>query len=170
MPENCRFNKNILLNFYFHELSSRKEKEIQKHVQRCKECQVYLSTLEQTNCVLRQWPDQPPLPNTLDLILEKIPDTSSKPTNAKSALTVTPFLKIMSSILAVLAVLIFLHHQVTRFDFWEMIQEWWFVKLFGSLGVTVVLFFLLGAFITLAFSPVLILESQSRKYKYYFSQ
>jgi hypothetical protein len=169
MPKMCNINKNLLLDLYFHEISGKEEQKIRKHVEQCSECREYLLTLEQTNQSLHQWQDQSPLPNTLDLIMEKIPEPQPKPASAKPALAAAPFIKIVFSILAVLVVLVFLHNQVTHFSFWETLQEWWFVKLFGSLGVTAVLFFLLGTFITLAFSPVLILESQSRKYKYYFS-
>jgi predicted anti-sigma-YlaC factor YlaD len=169
MPEMCNINKNLLLDLYFHETSGKEKQKIRKHVEQCSECREYLMTLEQTNQSLHQWQDQSPLPDTLDIILEKIPDPEPKPVKAKPALAAAPFIKIAFSILAVLLILVFLHNQVTQFSFWETLQEWWFVKLFGSLGVTAVLFFLLGTFITLALSPVLILESKSRKYKYYFS-
>lgn len=169
MPKMCNINKNLLLDLYFHEISSKEEQKIRKHVEQCSDCREYLLTLEQTNQSLHQWQDQSPQPNTLDLILEKIPESTPKPASANLARAAAPFIKIMFSILVVLVVLVFLHHQVTHFSFWETLKEWWFVKLFGSFGVTAVLFFLLGTFITLAFSPVLILESQSRKYKYYFS-
>lgn len=169
MPKMCNINKNLLLDLYFHEASGKEEQKIRKHVQQCSECREYLLTLEQTHQSLHQWQDQSPLPNTLDLIMGKIPEPKAKPASANLARAAAPFIKIVFSILAVLVVLVFLHNQVTHFSFWETLQEWWFVKLFGSFGVTAVLFFLLGTFITLALSPVLILESKSRKYKYYFS-
>jgi len=169
MPKMCNINKNLLLDLYFHEISGKEEQKIRKHMEQCSECREYLLTLEQTHQSLHQWQDQSPLPNTLDLIMEKIPEPKPKPASANLTRAAAPFIKIVVSILAVLVVLVFLHNQVTHFSFWETLQEWWFVKLFGSFGVTAVLFFLLGTFITLAFSPVLILESQSRKYKYYFS-
>ena len=169
MLEMCNINKNLLLDLYFHEISGKEEHKIRKHVEQCSQCREYLLTLEQTNQSLHQWQNQSPLPNTLELILEKLPEPEPKPASANLARAAAPFIKIVFSILAVLVVLVFLHHQVTHFSFWGTLQEWWFVKFFGSFGITLVLFFLLGAFITLAFSPVLILESKSRKYKYYFS-
>ncbi len=169
MTKMCNFNKNLLLDLYFQEISSKEEQKIKKHVEQCSQCRDYLSALEQTNQTLNQWQDQSPLPDTLDLVMEKIPGTLPKPASAKLTLAAAPFIKIVFSIIAVLVVLVFLNQQVTHFTSWETIQDWWFVKLFGSIGVTAVLFFLLGAFITLALSPVLILETQSRKYKYYFS-
>lgn len=165
----CNINKNLLLDLYFHEISGKEEQKIRNHVQQCSQCREYLLTLEQTHQSLHQWQDQSPLPETLDLIMEKIPEPTPKPASANLAQAAAPFIKIVVSILAVVLALVFLHNQVTQFSFWETLQEWWFVKLFGSFGVTAVLFFLLGTFITLALSPVLILESKSRKYKYYFS-
>jgi hypothetical protein len=169
MTKMCNFNKNLLLDLYFQEISGKEEQKVRKHVEQCSECREYLLTLEQTNQSLHQWQNQSPLPHTLDIIMEKIPEIPPKPASVNLARAAAPFIKIVASILAVLVVLVFLHNQVTHFSFWETLKEWWFVKLFGSFGVTAVLFFLLGTFITLAFSPVLILESQSRKYKYYFS-
>ncbi|UCH96608.1 MAG: hypothetical protein JSV88_07095 [Candidatus Aminicenantes bacterium] len=172
MPEICNMNKNHLLDLYFHEISSRKEREIRKHVEQCSECRHYLETLKQTHHALDQWQDEAPLANTLDLILERIPGPQPEPVFDKPAITIppiAPFLKIVFSILAVLAIIIFLHDKVTLFPFWETLKECWFVKLLGSLGVTTVLVFLLGAFITLALSPILILESQPKKNRYYFS-
>ena len=164
----CNINKNLLLDLYFHEISGKEEQKIRKHMEQCSECREYLMTLEQTNQSLHQWQDQSPLPHTLELIMGKIPEATPKPASVNLARAAAPFIKIVVSILAVLVVLVFLHQQITRFSIWETLQDWWFVKLFGSFGVTAVLFFLLGTFITLAFSPVLILETQSRKYKYYF--
>ena len=169
MPKACDINKNHLLDLYFHEIGAREEEKLRKHVDQCSDCRDYLFTLTQTDQALHQWRDVSPQPNTLDLILEKIPAAPLKPVTAKPAISVTPFLKIVLTIWAVLGIAAFLQDKVTRFSLWETLQEWWFVKLFGSLGVTLVLFFLLGAFITLALSPVLILDSQSRKYRYYFS-
>jgi len=168
MPKMCNINKNLLLDLYFHEISGKEEQKIRKHMEQCSECREYLMTLEQTNQSLHQWQDQSPLPHTLELIMGKIPEATPKPASVNLARAAAPFIKIVVSILAVLVVLVFLHQQITRFSIWETLQDWWFVKLFGSFGVTAVLFFLLGTFITLAFSPVLILETQSRKYKYYF--
>jgi hypothetical protein len=169
MPKTCTINKNHLLDLFFHEAGGREEGKLRKHVEQCSDCRAYLFTLTQTAQALHQWQNASPDPNTLDLILEKIPAAPLKPVATKPAFPVTPFLKIALTIWAVLGVVTFLQDIVTRFPLWEMLQEWWFVKLFGSLGVALVLFFLVGAFITLALSPVLILDSQSRKYRYYFS-
>ena len=169
MPKMCNINKNLLLDLYFHEISGKKEQKVRKHMEQCSQCREYLSTLEQTNRSLHQWRDQAPQPNTLEVILEKIAEPAPKPASVNLARAAAPFIKIVVSILAVLLILVFLHNQITHFSFWETLKEWWFVKFIGSFGVTAVLFFLLGAIITLAFSPVLIWESQSRKYKYYFS-
>ena len=171
MPKTCNINKNHLLDLYFNEYSGKGEAALRKHAGQCPECRDYLSTLAQTDRVLHRWQDQVPHPHTLDFILENLPETLPEPEPAApntATVPVAPFLKIVVSIVAILGVLVLFHDKLTRFAFWETVQQWWFVKLFGSLGVSAVLLFLLGTFITLALSPILILESQSRKYKYYF--
>lgn len=169
MAKMCKINKNLLLDLYFHESSEREARGIRKHVEQCSECREYLLTLEQTDHTLHRWKDEAPLPGTLDLIMEKIPQTQPRPVRTKPTLASAPFIKIVFSILAILAVISFVHEKITLFSFWETLQEWWFVKLIGSFGMTALLFFLIGAFITLISLPILLLESQSQKYKYYFS-
>ena len=157
-------NKNRLLTLYFHEGTRREEQEIQKHVNGCRDCRDYLLKLDQTNQTLRQWKNESPLPNTLDLIMANIPAKQMKPAVARPAVSVIPLLTILFSIVAILGILFLVHDKVTLLPFWETLKEWWPVRFFGSFGAATILFFLLGILVTLSVAPVLILDLQAKKY------
>lgn len=166
----CNMNKNHLLTLFFHEGTPREEKEIQKHVDECGECRDYLLTLERTHSTLQEWKDEAPLPITLEMILAEIPETRVKPAAAKPAApAIAPLLSIIVLILVILGVILLVHDKVTLLPIWETLREWRFVQFFGSFGVTAVLFFLGGIFVTLSLAPILILELQSKKQRYRFN-
>lgn len=165
----CKMNKNKLLALYFNEGTKREEREIRKHVDTCDECRAYLSSLDKLDQTLHLWQDEEPLPGTLDLIMAEIPVNRRKPAEAKPAFSFTPILSLVFSAAAILTAIIFLHDKIMLLPFWETIKECWCVKAFGSFGTTAMLVFLFGLFITLAITPVLILEAKSKKYKYYFN-
>ena len=169
MPKPCKINKNDVLALYFHEVNAKEEQNLRAHVDQCGECRDYLATLMQTAHALDAWPEEAPPAGTLDAIMAKLPEAPVTSPATQPALAAAPFVKIISTILGIITVLVFLHDKVTRFPFWETLQEWWLVRLFGPMGVTMVLFFLLGGFITLALAPVYIMDSKARKYRYYFS-
>jgi len=160
----CDMNKNRLLTLFFHEGTLREEREIQKHVNGCSDCRDYLLTLDRTNQTLQQWKNESPLPNTLDLIMANIPAKQMKSAAVRPAISIIPILTILFSIVAILGIIFLVHDKVTLLPFWETLKEWWLVRFFGSFGVTTILFFLLGIFVTLSLAPVLILDLQSKKY------
>ncbi len=177
MPESkceCRMNKNHLLALYFHEGTKKEEQEIQKHVARCAECRAYLLSLEQVDRGLQLWQDETPLPNTWDIIeaqtlLEPAPVMQKKPAAARSVVPFTPIVTLILSTAAILAVIFFLHDKITLLPAWQTIKEYWYFRFFGTFGVTTALVFLFGLFVTLAITPVLILEAKTKRYRFYFN-
>lgn len=169
--DKCTKNKDDLLTLFFHEGSRRKEREIQAHVDSCKECRDYLFSLGQMEQTLQQWQDEAPQPGIFDLILSEIPVKQTAPARApvRPALSLSPLLPIVFSILAIFTVIFFFHDKLTLLPIWETLKECWCVKYFGSLGATAFLVFLSGLLITLSVSPILILEAKSKKYRYYFN-
>ncbi len=165
----CDMNKNHLLTLYFHEGTKREERKIQRHVNQCKECRDYLLTLDSTNQTLQQWQDQSPLANTWDLILAEIPEKKPAPALEKTAVPILPILKIIFSIGLLLVIVYFIHDKISILPFWQTLVESWPGRFLGSFGVTAVLVSLLGILVTLSLVPVIMLESQSRKYRYYFN-
>jgi len=169
MSKTCNINKNQVLALYFNEVEGKEKRNLLKHIEYCKNCRDYLSVLEQTGRTLAYCQEEAPLPNTIEMIMDKLPDNSEKPAPARFAFGVAPFVKIFSAILGVIAFLFLIRGKLIEFPFWEILKEWWFVKLFGSMGVIIVFLCLFGIMITLILSPVFLMESQSRKHKFYFS-
>jgi hypothetical protein len=164
----CNINKNHLLTLYFHEGTAKEEQKIQSHVNRCDECRDYLLQLEQTDNMLIQWKEEKPLPNTLDLILGEIPLEATTPVELKTSPSITPLLALLFSIIGLFIIISISHDKVTILPFWSTLKDIWPVRAIGSFGVMMILFFILGIFITLALTPVLIMEIQSKKHRYYF--
>jgi len=168
----CNINKNHLLTLFFHEGTPREEKEIQMHVSECKECRDYLLILEQTRQTLHRWNDDAPPPNTWDSILvhlSEAPETRKKPADAEAGLAVKPVLIILASIGFILALISLVRGKITWLPVREILENSWLGQFLGSFGVMAILFFFLGLFITLAITPVLMLERQSGKYRYNFN-
>ena len=165
----CDMNKNRLLMLYFHEGTDREEQEIQNHVNQCKDCQDYLLTLEQTNQTLHKWTDQQPHPNTMDLIMAKLPEKQMKPAAARPIISIAPILMILFSIITILGIIFLVHDKMTLLPIWQTLKEWGPVEFFGSFGVTMILFFLFGILVSLSLAPALILDFQSRKHRYHYT-
>lgn len=162
-------NKNKLLTLYFHEGSEREEEKIQEHVLGCSECREYILNLEQTEKSLVQWKDEKPRPDTLDLIMQNIPQKQIKPAKSKTAVPLFPLLAIIFSAAAILTFIVLVKDKITRFPFWKTIESLWIVQQLGPFGVTAFLVFLLGFVLTLSLTPILIFESRSKKYRYTFN-
>ena len=165
----CDMNKNRLLTLYFHEGTDREEQEIQNHVNQCKDCRDYLLTLEQTNQTLHQWKDEQPHPNTIDSIMANIPEKQVKPVVSRPIISIAPILMILFSTITILGIIFLDHDKITLLPFWQTLKEWGPVQFFGSFGVTTILFFLFGILVSLSLAPVLILDLQTKKYKYHFN-
>jgi hypothetical protein len=164
----CNINKNRLLTVYFHEGTDKEEREIGKHIDQCDECRDYLALLGKTDNTLLHWKEEKPLPKTLDLILETIPREQPKEVEATSGAPVVPLLALLFSIIGIFNIISFVHEKITMLPFWSAIADSWPVRFLGSFGVTAILFFLVGIFLTLALTPVLILDAQSKKNRYNF--
>ncbi len=164
----CNENKNHLLTLYFHEGTNKEEQEIQNHVDQCSECLEYMLVLEKTDKVLLQWKEEKPLPNTLDLILENIPETLPTQAEEVPGSPIAPLLALFFSIIGIFFIISLVHDKITILPFWDILKDIFPVRVLGSFGVTAILFFLVGIFVTLALTPVLIMETQSKKNRYYF--
>lgn len=169
MPD-CGMNKNRLLSLHFHEGTAKEERAIQKHVDGCGDCRAYLALLAETDQALLGWENEFPLPGTLDTILTGLPEPQTAPEPAaKPSVAVTPIVMIILSIVAIITGFSLLHDKITLLPFWETMKSWAPVQFLGSFGVTAVAFFLLGIVVTLALSPVLILDRQAKNRRYQFN-
>lgn len=172
----CNINKNRLLALYFHEGTEREEKKIRGHVEQCSECRDYLLQLEETTHLLNSVTEVKPLDGTLDMIVDTLPlnapETIQTVEWAKTdILPVKSIISIVGILLFITGSLVFLyffHDKLDFLPFWDALEKSWAGKYLGSWGMAAILFFLFGTFISMALTPVLILENQSKKYRYYF--
>jgi hypothetical protein len=101
--------------------------------------------------------------------MAKLPTKQMKPAAAKPIISIAPILMILFSIIAILGIIFLVHDKITLLPFWQTLKEWGPVQLFGSFGVTTILFFLFGILVSLSLAPALILDIQSKKYRYHYS-
>jgi hypothetical protein len=162
-------NKEHLLTLYFHEGTPQQEEDIKNHVDRCKECQNFLLTLDHTQQSLNQWIDEKPLPGTLDKIMEQVEEKPKNVVFNGSGIPVRPILKIAASIILIILGLFLLKDQITLLPILSDLNESWVGQVFGTFGVTAISFVLLGILVSLAISPVIIMETRTKKYRCYFN-
>lgn len=156
-------NKNSLMEYFFGECSKAETQKIQKHLEKCSSCQAYLLTLEQVDNTLMLLKDETPLPNTLETITANIRGREQKTREKSINLIITPFLKIVLTTFFIFGAILLLHDKIALLPFWHVLKNWYFFKLFGTIGAAVVVVFFLGTLISLALSPVLILDARGVK-------
>ena len=153
-------NKSRLLDFYFSEGSKRSIQKIRDHVHSCSECRDYLETLGSANSMLKTWEDQKPAPDTFQRIMAQIPRVHPKPVVRKQVLSLWPIVEIATSLLVILVGLFALQNILHKLPLWEVLEQNWIIQSLGSFGVTIVLFFMFGTFVTFCLAPILLLEAR----------
>lgn len=153
-------NKNKILALYSNEISGREKKKLQAHLQTCKNCAAYLETLNRIEQTLALYADEEPEPNTINPVRAKIIANSNRTVQVfeKPEVAVAPILQIAFSVGALFSLFYFLHDKLQLLPFWQTIEHFRIVQTIGSFGVLLVLFFCISSFLTLAFTPILILE------------
>jgi len=87
-------NKNSLLKLFYKEASPQEESELRKHLTTCKECQKYMQFLNRMGATLDKLPEERPLPNTFEKIIENIPVKQPRTVFARPTISAAPFFKI----------------------------------------------------------------------------
>jgi len=166
MAANCQISKNRLLAVHFAEGTGEEDRLIRAHVQQCVECRLYLDLIGNTDRWLCEWGDENPPAGGFELLLERIEAAEPLPAVVKkrnTVLPITPFLKILTGIAAMVGIILLLTHRLAAFSFWDKVRLWWVVEWIGPLGVAAAVTICAGVLITLALSPVLLWESQLRR-------
>lgn len=152
-------NKNDLLSIYYNEKIKPGAKEtILSHVDSCQTCQNYIKTLHRVDDALTHWQDEKPLPQALDNIMENISAAQTKPVQSRQFIPIMPILQIAFSICFILLIIYIIQSKIIISPIWQTINQFWFVETFGSFGFVLILFFCIGTFLTLSFTPILILD------------
>lgn len=156
----CKMNKNLLVEYYFNENDKKSYTEVSKHIVNCEACSKYIAEIKQTQNALNLLEDSEPLPQTFDLILDKIYEVPQlKPAQHKSK-GVNPIFFLSAVILLILALLYIFQIKIQNTGLWESLKTSWIVETFGSYGLTALIFFCLGSFITLSIAPIMYINSK----------
>jgi predicted anti-sigma-YlaC factor YlaD len=156
-------NRNPILNLYFHEGTSGEERRTARHIRSCPQCRDYQETLARVDGLLSAWEDEIPAPDTLEQVLNRLPSERPKAKPARASISFVPIFEIAAVLVMILAGLFGLQSLIYRLPLWKVLEQNWIVQSLGSFGVTVILFFVLGTFITLCLAPVLLLETRKNK-------
>lgn len=148
-------NKNSLLKLFYREASPQEESELRKHLTTCKECQNYMQFLNRMGATLDKLPEERPLPNTFEKIMENIPVKQPRTVFARPTISAAPFFKIAFSMVFIVLLIYFVQSKISLLPIWDSLQKFWLVDAIGSFGLMMLIFFIVGTFITLSLAPVL---------------
>ncbi len=148
-------NKNSLLKLFYKEASPQEESELRKHLATCKECQKYMQFLNRMGATLDKLPEERPLPNTFEKIMENIPVKQPRTVFARPTISAAPFFKIAFSMVFIVLLIYFVQSKISLLPIWDSLQKFWLVDAIGSFGLMMLIFFIVGTFITLSLAPIL---------------
>jgi len=148
-------NKNSLLKLFYKEASPQEESELRKHLTTCKECQNYMQFLNRMGATLDKLPEERPLPNTFEKIMENIPVKQPRTVFARPTISAAPFFKIAFSMVFIVLLIYFVQSKISLLPIWDSLQKFWLIDAIGSFGLMMLIFFIVGTFITLSLAPIL---------------
>jgi len=148
-------NKNSLLKLFYKEASPQQESELRKHLTTCKECQNYMQFLNRMGATLDKLPEERPLPNTFEKIMENIPVKQPRTVFARPTISAAPFFKIAFSMVFIVLLIYFVQSKISLLPIWDSLQKFWLIDAIGSFGLMMLIFFIVGTFITLSLAPIL---------------
>ena len=158
-------NKNSLLKLFYKEASPQEESELQKHLTTCKECQKYMQFLNRMGATLDKLPEERPLPNTFEKIMENIPVKQPRTVFARPTISAAPFFKIAFSMVFIVLLIYFVQSKISLLPIWDSLQKFWLIDAIGSFGLMMLIFFIVGTFITLSLAPILYFDINRKAFR-----
>lgn len=155
-------NKDTLLARFYHEVPPPEAQKIREHLAACEDCRKYMHLLSQMNFALNQWPEAKPLPDTFDRILANIPPERWHVPYVKPAVSARPIFNIAFAMIAILLLIYFVQSRMSQLPFWAALEQNWLVQTLGSFGFVALVFFVVGAFVTLSLAPILYFDLNKR--------
>lgn len=156
----CKVNKNRIIEFYFSEDDDKSYDELKDHINSCPECIEYLDSIKKCECSLDKLTEAEPLPDTFEMILDKIYEVPQvKPARFKVK-SVNPVIFLATIIVLILSLIFVVQVNIQSLELWKYLKNSWIVETFGSYGFVAILFFCAGSFITLSIAPILYINSK----------
>ena len=161
-------NKNYLLDLFYNEGSHAYLIDIKNHVENCNVCKQNFEELKKTLQIFDSVKSENPAP----IIMENILKTINNITPEKEAIIpdnstlIKPITEIVFSLLFVFTLIYLISLKLSISKLWDLLKEYTIINAIGPTGVAVIFVLMLGTFITLAISPVLLLSYRQRKNLY----
>ncbi|MBN2090821.1 hypothetical protein JW964_14505 [candidate division KSB1 bacterium] len=156
-------NKNQLISLFFNEIDSGDKINIESHVNQCSICRQYLQTIDQVNGIFSGIKMESPAPETLDYVIKNTSAVQIKPAKAPMDLMHRVFIEIGCSLLGIIMLIYILQKQIILLPVWQSIHNLWLFQQIGSVGFVILSIFGLISFVSLALSPILILEGAKNR-------
>ena len=154
-------NKNKILDAYYNEVSLKEKKIIRDHISECNLCAEYSEALHSIENKLDYLPENNPSEIVLTNIMESIEIVPTKAVKLKTTISAAPFFQIAFGLTFILALIYIIEIKLTEMPMWSSFENTWFVQIFGSVSVPILIVMIIGIFITLASAPILIFESRN---------
>ena len=111
--------------------------------------------LNRMGTTLDKLPEERPLSNTFERIMENIPVKQPRTAFARPTISAAPFFKIAFSMVFIVLLIYFVQSKISLLPIWDSLQKFWLVDAIGSFGLMMLIFFIVGTFITLSLAPIL---------------
>ena len=111
--------------------------------------------LNRMGTTLDKLPEERPLSNTFERIMKNIPEKQSRTAFARPTISAAPFFKIAFSMVFIVLLIYFVQSKISLLPIWDSLQKFWLVDAIGSFGLMMLIFFIVGTFITLSVAPIL---------------
>lgn len=156
-------NKNKVLAFYFTEGNENELNAIRSHINKCDTCQQYLSELKQTMCKLDKLEEQEPPQYLLNRIINETAVSAKNTAVTKTNTSVSSIVQIALGQIFIFLIIYIVNSSALINKIWESLKIYIPVKIFGSISITLIIIFGIGALVTLAAAPILLNDSKRNK-------
>src|SRR5262245_34662618 len=159
MPHN---NEDALLSVFYGEASPAEEQHIRQHLAGCEDCREHMHLLQRMSLALNRWAEERPLPDTCDRILAALPLEQPRRRYVKAPVSARPIFNIAFAMTFMLLLIYFAQSQISLLPIWRSLAQYWIIQAIGSFGFVALLFFAVGAFMTLSLAPILYFDLNKR--------
>ncbi len=158
-------NKNYLLDLFYNEGTKAHLIDIKNHVENCEVCKQNFEELKKTLQIFDSVKTEKPAPIVLENLIKTVNNTMPEveTNNLESSKFIRPIIEIIFSLIFVFTIIYLISLKLSLSKIWEYLKVNSIVNAIGPTGVAVIIFLMLGTFITLAISPVLLLSYKQRK-------
>jgi anti-sigma factor RsiW len=154
----CHLRDHTLVALVFDEIAAEERRDCRLHMETCSKCQAAFEALAHAAAVLEKNPNEPAPPFAWARLKARVEKSRSSRDWAEPAWTPL-VLGNIAGIVLVLALISLTGGWLEKAPVWQEVQTWPLAAQFGPRSLAAVLFFGIGALVTLAMTPILWWES-----------